>query len=153
MDRIRAILAGLSTKEILAFVIALLIGLAAFSYAGHRLGAWNEQRKFEKAQKEKTKQIQAALAAAEKFNESAKAKEATAAEMERVNGQKAAVAKEKTAEIAQQDKAKQDEIEQNYKDAQARINSDMSDCDRIRESCATAAKLQLQLDICSSPCQ
>src|SRR3954467_13772026 len=152
MDRIRAILAGLSTKEILAFVIALLIGLAAFSYAGQRIGAYIEQKKFDHERKTRLAEGQKALAAADAGTKRAELSEEKAAESEAVIQAKAKDATAKGQELQKQDEAIKDEIEKNYQADKARIDVDSDYCSRARDACTRGRALSIELSVCSE-CQ
>jgi hypothetical protein len=138
VDRLRAILSGLSTKEILAFVIALLLGLA---------------RKYEKEKAARMKGVQSALATAEAKTKSAEVKEQTAAQIDAVNQSKAKDTAAKAQQIEQNDKAKQDEINQKYEADKADIERDASYCERVHDACDRANRLGLKLELCQSSCE
>lgn len=125
------------------WVIGIAIGLAILlvGYGSDRNRARLDRKAYEQREKARDKKLQEALARAEAFNKSADAKEQKADQMGAVNERKAKDAEAEKAQIEAEEKRRQDEINAQFERDKAYINSNLSDCERVRDICARVARL------------
>jgi hypothetical protein len=148
LSKLKDFISRLTTPELILIVGVLAVGYFAVGYGSSRATAYIQKKQFEKERAANLKDVQTALAKADASDAKAAAKEKTAAQSGEVIGQKAAVASSRQADLERQDAQNMSQIEQQYQAAKDRINSDAPDSERLKDACASAERLGLQLDSC-----
>lgn len=143
-----------------AFGLVVIVTLLSFAAGaiGHRI-AYNRYTKKEAA---RMKQVQDALAAAEKSTRSAEAKEAKAEVLAEQNAAKAKTTSADKQALETEIAKREADIQNAYQHDQDYINSNLTECDRCRDICSRVAALartnpnlaqyQCQPDACDEQC-
>lgn len=121
--------------KLLVFVGALAL-LAVFLTGGGLIGNRLAAARYNKREAARMKQVQAALAAADAATKRAETKEAQAELLRQQNEAKAGKVTAAAEQLAKETKDNEEKISADYAADLARINSDLTPCDRCRDVCS-----------------
>jgi uncharacterized protein HemX len=147
-----------------AIVVAAFVIIAAILVAASGMVVYRVQHaRYTAREAKRMKQVQDALALAEKKTREAEAKEAKAEQIEQDVNAKAKLTTGQQQQLEQETKKRDEDIQNAFQHDQDVINSDMSGCERCRDICARTASLAASnpnlaayvcsADACDEQCQ